>query len=139
MKWQLGFTLACAAVIVAVSANQASADVITSWTFDNAPYSIGPTGSVVASNGGAVSGNGYEIGFTNSVTNPGTMATYKYDSVNAAGMYVTLQATVNTIVHPLNSNPAVTGNTATNDITSSSSAPPGSLTFIADFRRGKID
>jgi hypothetical protein len=129
MKWQLGFTLTCAAAILAGSANPASAGLITSWSFDNAPYSIGPTGSVVASNGGAVSGNGYEIGFTNSVTNPGANATYSYDSVNAAGNYVTLMATVNTILHPLNSNPAVTGNTATNDILSSSSSGNGSLTF----------
>ncbi len=112
----------------AIVANQAAAGVITGWSFDTAPYTVASTGSTVTSNVGTVAGTGYEIGFTNSLTNPGTSATYTYDSVNAAGTYVNLTATVNSIIHPLNSNPAVTGNTATNDITSSSSSGNGSIT-----------
>lgn len=128
MKLRIGVLFLGTAMLSASFADRAAAGIITGWSFDSAPYAVGSTGSTVASNLGTVSGTGYEIGFTNSVMNPGTSATYTYDSVNAAGNYVNLTATVNTNVHPLNSNPAVTGNTATNDITSSSSSGNGSIT-----------
>jgi hypothetical protein len=129
MRLRIRIGLLGAAVLLTAGAGQAPASVtITGWSFDTAPYSVSTTSSIVASNLGSVLGNGYEIGFTNSVTNPGTSATYTYDSVNAAGQYVNLTATVDTTVHPLNSNPAVTGNTATNDIVSTSSSGNGSIT-----------
>jgi hypothetical protein len=130
MKLRSGVLFLAVAVVGAILPERAVAGIITGWSFDTAPYSVSNTGSVVTSNLGSVSGNGYEIGFTNSISPsaPSATSTYTYDSVNAAGNYVTLTATVNSIIHPLNSNPAVTGNTATNDITSTSSSGNGNIT-----------
>jgi hypothetical protein len=128
MKLQIGVLALGAALLSASVADRAAADVITGWSFDRAPYSVGSTGQTVASNLGAVGGTGYELGFTNSISNPGTNATYTYDSVNAAGQYVNLTAPVNTLIHPYNSVSGVTSQTFQNDITSSSSSGNGSIT-----------
>jgi hypothetical protein len=129
MKRWLRVVILGAVTISALVADRAAAGtIITGWSFDSSPYAVGNTGQTVASNLGAVAGTGYEIGFTNSIANPGANATYTYDSVNAAGAYVNLTATVNTILHPYNSDPTVTSQTFQNDITSSSSSGNGSIT-----------
>jgi hypothetical protein len=119
MKSRIVFSLLAAAVSTVV-VSPASGQVISGWSFDTAPYAVGSTTSTVLSNVGPVAGTGYEIGFTNSIANPGTTATYTYDSVNAAGSFVNQTATVNTTVHPYNSTATVTSQTAQNDIVSTS-------------------
>jgi hypothetical protein len=106
--------LALAAAVAA--AGPASAQIITGWSFDTAPYVVGTTGDSVTSNLGPVAGTGYQIGFTNSIASPGTTATYTYNTVNSSGTQVNLTATVNTTVHPYNSDATVTAQTASNDI-----------------------
>ena len=120
MKSRIIVSLFAAAVSVAV-ANPASGQVITGWSFDTTPYAAavpGATGDTLTSNVGPISGSGYQIGFTNSIANPGTTATYTYTSVNAAGTYGNLTSTVDTTIHPYNSTSTVTSQTAQNDLLS---------------------
>jgi hypothetical protein len=120
MKSHAALLLLATAVSTA-AVNPASGQIISGWSFDGAPYVAGATGDSVSSNVGPVAGTGYQIGFTNSIANPGTTATYTYNTVNAAGTQVDLTATVDTTVHPYNAFSTVTSQTATNDILSTSS------------------
>jgi hypothetical protein len=111
--------LLLAAALSATLANPASGQVVmTGWSFDTAPFAVGATGDSVGSNVGPVAGTAYQIGFANSIANPGTTATYTYNTVNAAGQQVNLTTTVDTTVHPYNAVSTVTSQTASNDILS---------------------